>query len=51
VPDLTDAAAKADIVVLLQRHTAYDLDAVVRAAHLVLDTRGAMPDAPTVEHL
>jgi UDP-N-acetyl-D-glucosamine dehydrogenase len=51
VPDLTDAAAKADIVVLLQRHAAYDLDAVVRAAHLVLDTRGAMPDAPTVEHL
>jgi UDP-N-acetyl-D-glucosamine dehydrogenase len=51
VPDLTDAAAKADIVVLLQRHTAYDLDAVSRAAHLVLDTRGAMPDAPTVEHL
>jgi nucleotide sugar dehydrogenase len=51
VPDLTDAAAKADIVVLLQRHTAYDLEAVSRAAHLVLDTRGAMPDAPTVEHL
>jgi UDP-N-acetyl-D-glucosamine dehydrogenase len=51
VPDLTDAAAKADIVVLLQRHAAYDLEAVARAAHLVLDTRGAMPDAPTVEHL
>jgi nucleotide sugar dehydrogenase len=51
VPDLTDAAAKADIVVLLQRHAAYDLEAVSRAAHLVLDTRGAMPDAPTVEHL
>jgi UDP-N-acetyl-D-glucosamine dehydrogenase len=51
VPDLTEAAAKADIVVLLQRHAQYDVGAVARAAQFVLDTRGTMPDAPTVEHL
>jgi UDP-N-acetyl-D-glucosamine dehydrogenase len=51
VPDVPEAAAKADIVVLLQRHSAFDLEAVSRAAQLVLDTRGVMPDAPTVEHL
>jgi UDP-N-acetyl-D-glucosamine dehydrogenase len=51
VPDLTEAAAKADIVVLLQRHAQYDVGAVASAAQFVLDTRGTMPDAPTVEHL
>lgn len=48
---LEDAAAKADITVLLQRHAVYDLDALGRLAPLLLDTRGAMPDLPTVETL
>ena len=51
VDDLEDAAAKADIVVLLQRHSGYDLGAVARGAQRVLDTRGAVPYAPSVEHL
>jgi UDP-N-acetyl-D-mannosaminuronate dehydrogenase len=48
---LEDAVAKADITVLLQRHSTYDLDALGRLAPLLLDTRGAMPDLPTVERL
>jgi UDP-N-acetyl-D-glucosamine dehydrogenase len=32
--------AQADLVILLQDHTAYDLDQLSRNAHLVLDTRG-----------
>jgi UDP-N-acetyl-D-mannosaminuronate dehydrogenase len=48
---LEEAVAKADITVLLQRHSAYDLDALGRLAPLLLDTRGAMPDLPTVERL
>jgi UDP-N-acetyl-D-glucosamine dehydrogenase len=51
VSDLEEAAAKADITVLLQRHSDYDLDALGRLAPLLLDTRGAMPDLPTVERL
>lgn len=48
---LDDAVAKADITVLLQRHSSYDLDALGRLAPLLLDTRGAMPDLPSVERL
>ena len=50
-PSLDDALAKADIVVLLQSHSGYDLDAIAAAAPLVLDTRGAMPQLPQVERL
>ena len=51
VSDLEEAATKADITVLLQRHSDYDLHALGRLAPLLLDTRGAMPDLPTVERL
>ncbi|MEJ2578739.1 MAG: nucleotide sugar dehydrogenase [Kineosporiaceae bacterium] len=51
VPDLDAALATADIAVLLQAHTSYDLDTLAAAAPLVLDTRGKMADAPHVEHL
>ncbi len=51
VPDLDEALAAADVVVLLQRHASYDLDAVTRGAKLLLDTRGQLPDATHVEHL
>ncbi|MCW2934816.1 MAG: putative UDP-glucose/GDP-mannose dehydrogenase [Actinomycetia bacterium] len=40
--DLEAAVAEADLVVLLQDHTAYDLDRIAREAHLLLDTRGRM---------
>jgi nucleotide sugar dehydrogenase len=33
-------AAEADLVILLQDHSAYDLDRIARGARLVLDTRG-----------
>jgi UDP-N-acetyl-D-glucosamine dehydrogenase len=38
--DLDAEIARADLVILLQDHTAYDLDRVARTAHLLLDTRG-----------
>jgi len=51
VPDLARAASGADIAVLLQRHSSYDLDEIARLAPLVLDTRGAITDRVTVERL
>ncbi len=54
VPDLSAALSGADIVVLLQRHSSYDLDEIARLAPLVLDTRGAFDnraDRATVERL
>jgi UDP-N-acetyl-D-mannosaminuronate dehydrogenase len=37
---LDDAVAAADLVILLQDHSAYDLDEIGRRARLLLDTRG-----------
>ncbi|GAB3246099.1 nucleotide sugar dehydrogenase [Kineosporia babensis] len=54
VPDLRAALPEADIAVLLQRHSSYDLDEIARLAPLVLDTRGAFDnraDSATVERL
>ena len=51
VPDLDDALRSADLVVLLQQHSSYDLAEIARLATLVLDTRGRLPAAPHVEHL
>ncbi|GLY28470.1 nucleotide sugar dehydrogenase [Kineosporia sp. NBRC 101731] len=51
VPELAGALAGADIAVLLQRHSSYDLDEIARLAPLVLDTRGAITDSATVERL
>jgi UDP-N-acetyl-D-glucosamine dehydrogenase len=51
VPDLDEALRSADLVVLLQQHSDYDLAAIARLAPLVLDTRGKLPAAPNVEHL
>jgi UDP-N-acetyl-D-mannosaminuronate dehydrogenase len=36
-----DAVAAADLVILLQAHSAFDLDSMARRARLFLDTRGA----------
>jgi nucleotide sugar dehydrogenase len=51
VSDLEEAVTKADIVVLLQHHSGYDLERIGRLAALLLDTRGAMPSLPGVERL
>jgi nucleotide sugar dehydrogenase len=50
VPDPVAAAAEADLVVLVQPHRAYDLDALVAASPLLLDTRG-VTDGERVERL
>jgi UDP-N-acetyl-D-glucosamine dehydrogenase len=43
-------AAQADLVILLQDHSAYDLDRIARGARLALDTRGRIA-GPRVEAL
>ncbi len=48
--DLGSALASADVVLLLQDHSGYDLDALAAAGALVLDTRGRLV-GPTVERL
>lgn len=40
VPDLAAAVAEADLVVLLQAHREYDIDALATSAQLFFDTRG-----------
>jgi UDP-N-acetyl-D-mannosaminuronate dehydrogenase len=37
---VADAVAAADLVILLQAHSAYDPDEIGRRARLLLDTRG-----------
>lgn len=50
VDDIEMAVANADISVLLQNHSAYDLDVIVEKARLLFDTRGATND-PDVARL
>lgn len=50
-PDPYEAAKAADIVILLQQHSDYDLDKVAACGTPVLDTRGVMKDAPNVSCL
>lgn len=50
-PDLDAALAAADVVVLLQPHAQYDLDAIGASGAKILDTRGATMTAPTVTRL
>jgi UDP-N-acetyl-D-mannosaminuronate dehydrogenase len=47
-PNLDDALAEADIVVLLQNHEAYDLDDIQAKSKVVFDTRGKMTGANVV---
>ena len=49
--DLPAAVEAADLVILLQAHRDYDLEWIAATARLVLDTRGVMPPAPSVEAL
>ena len=51
VPDLETAVLTADISVLLQSHSHYDLELLGRLTPLMLDTRGAMADSSHVERL
>ncbi|HSN06277.1 MAG TPA: nucleotide sugar dehydrogenase [Candidatus Angelobacter sp.] len=48
--DLTEALASCDVAVLLQDHSAYDLDALASSGTQVLDTRGRLT-GPSVERL
>jgi UDP-N-acetyl-D-glucosamine dehydrogenase len=49
--DLDAALAAADLAILLQAHSCYDLAQLARSARLLLDTRGVVPVAPQVEAL
>jgi UDP-N-acetyl-D-glucosamine dehydrogenase len=51
VADLDEALAMADLVILLQPHRSFDLSMVALRAALVLDTRGVLSPAETVERL
>ena len=44
--ELHAAVADADLVILLQPHSDYDLARIGRIARLLLDTRGVVPKAP-----
>ncbi|ADG86894.1 UDP-N-acetyl-D-glucosamine dehydrogenase [Thermobispora bispora] len=48
---LEEAVEEADVAVLLQQHSAFDLDTVERKARLVLDTRGVLTESDRVERL
>jgi UDP-N-acetyl-D-glucosamine dehydrogenase len=48
VDDLAAAVAESDIVVLLQRHHEYDVEALASAADLFFDTRGATRGATAI---
>jgi len=45
VPDLMDAVHQADCVVIITHHSAYDYDAILDAAQLIVDTRNALGKA------
>ena len=48
--DLDAEVARADLVILLQDHSAYDLDRIARTARQMLDTRGRLA-GPNTERL
>jgi nucleotide sugar dehydrogenase len=50
-PELEDAVAGADIVVLLQRHRSYDVDRLAARSRRFLDTRGSATPRRHVERL
>lgn len=49
--DPYDAAAQADVVILLQQHHVYDLDKIAASGTPVLDTRGVMNESANVSCL
>ena len=48
VDDLQDAVAAADLTLLLQAHSAYDVTALARTSPLFFDTRGVVRDGSAV---
>lgn len=50
-PDLVSALGLADVVVLLQPHSAYDLTAIAASGASVLDTRGVLAPSECVDRL
>ena len=51
VPDVYSAAREADIVVLMQPHSLYDLDRLAESSSLLLDTRGQLASSDSVHRL
>jgi len=49
--DLQAAVAAADLVIVLQAHREYDLGSIAATGRLLLDTRGVVPNTPSVEAL
>jgi UDP-N-acetyl-D-glucosamine dehydrogenase len=49
--DVYSAATEADVVVLLQPHSTYDLDRLEESSSLLLDTRGVLDASETVHRL
>ena len=45
VPDLMQAVAQSDVVVIVTNHKVYDYPAILEAANLVVDTRNALGNA------
>jgi nucleotide sugar dehydrogenase len=50
-PDVYAAASSADLTILLQPHSAYDLNRLAISARLILDTRGVLCRTETVERI
>lgn len=51
VPDLEQAVAEADLVMLLQHHRDYDVEALAAGAKRFFDTRGVASEGETVSRL
>ncbi len=51
VDDLDTSLVEADLTILLQGHSSYDVEQLATKARRLLDTRGVVPAAPSVEHL
>src|SRR5699024_6990695 len=51
VADLDEAIANADLVMLLQHHRDYDIEALAGASKRFFDTRGVAAESPTVSRL
>ena len=51
VDDLDTALSGADLSILLQGHSTYDVEQLATKSRRLLDTRGVVPSAPAVERL
>jgi nucleotide sugar dehydrogenase len=51
IPRADGPVAGADLTILLQAHSAYDLNDIAARSHLLFDTRGTLPDSASVRQL